>query len=324
MLESQSVSLRAHGAPKTDPLDAVSIVRAYLGGLAKVVWTPTAQAAERREVFFAHRNAVKDSVRARNRIWAQLNARGLLGDRRRREGTRHGGIDLSRPDALDRLLRLQGWSIAQQARLADDFESYQSAERRRKRLESTIAKTVMDDPATLKLVRLCGIRHLTAFALLAFIDQVGRFAGPKSLVRYLGLDPCVSRSGIGGGNGGLTGAGRADVRALLVEGAKSVLRNGNSPFRRWGVALKMRRGANVAACAVARKMVVAVWHLLKGDYTPLLETDVPDALRHKLAKIATDLGAAAIRAKGFRTNTDYIDSVLKTITTPAIPPPLTA
>jgi len=317
VLESQSVSLRTRGTPKTDPLDAEHIARAYLGGQAKEVWTPRLEAAEWREIYFAYRDAVRDSVRARNRIWAMLNANGKLGDRRRRECERHGGVNLVEPGALDALQRRLHGTTTQAIRMEDEFENYRQAEARRQRLESEIARLVMSHPLALRLVRLCGIRHLVAFALLAFIDDIRRFQNPKSLVRYLGLDPSVSTSGIGGGTSGLHGAGRADLRALLVEGAKSVLRStSGGALKRWGVALKMRRGANIAACAVARKMAVAVWHLLVGNYTPLFETDVSQALRRKLATIATRVGSKFIRAKGYATNTAYIADVLKTIVTP--------
>ena len=317
VLESQSVSLRTRGAPKTDCLDAEHIARAYLGGQAKVVWTPRQEAAEWREIYFAHRDAVRDSVRARNRIWSLLNTNGKLDDRRRRECERHGGVNLAASGALAALQKRLNGTPTQAIRMEDEYQNYRQAEARRQRLETEIARLVMSHPLALRLVRLCGIRHLVSFALLAFIDDIRRFQSPKSLVRYLGLDPSVSTSGIGGGTGGLHGAGRADLRALLVEGAKSVLHSASGgALKRWGVALKMRRGANIAACGVARKMAVAVWQLLMGNYTPLFENEISQALRRKLATIATHVGSKFIRAKGYATNTAYIEDVLKTIVTP--------
>ena len=70
-----------------------------------------------------------------------------------------------------------------------------------------------------------GIREQVAFALAAFIGDVERFATPKKLVAFFGLNPRVSFSGIGGSTGPLTGLGRGDVRALRVQGAQSVLRS---------------------------------------------------------------------------------------------------
>ncbi len=38
----------------------------------------------------------------------------------------------------------------------------------------------MADPMILQLVRLLGVRHLIAFALMAFIDPIERFENPKN------------------------------------------------------------------------------------------------------------------------------------------------
>jgi hypothetical protein len=42
----------------------VKLAKVYRSGLAKEVWQPDAKTREYREVFFAHRNAVKDAPAA--------------------------------------------------------------------------------------------------------------------------------------------------------------------------------------------------------------------------------------------------------------------
>jgi hypothetical protein len=69
-----------------------------------------------------------------------------------------------------------------------------------------------------------------------------------------------------------------------------------------------RRGRNKAAVAVARKLAVAVWHLLMGHIIGAL--DRLDTLQTKLSKFATELGPAALRALGFDNKTDFVKNKL--------------
>jgi transposase len=288
VLESQAVGKVGKAYCATDKVDAVKIARVYLSGLAHEVWVPNEQAAERRELFFAHRNAVRDSVRARNRIWAFLNQHGTKRPR---------GLRLAAPSALKALLQLRAWTHTQRWLLSEAVEAFQWAEARRKRFRARIAEEVAGDPKILQLVRLLGIREKVAFALAAFIGPIERFKNPKKLVAYFGLNPSVNRSGMGGGTGPLQGNGRSDVRALLIQAAHSILRCGQGPTHRWAVALKMRKGTNIAVAALARKLVVSVWYLLSGFFTPL--TEITDHLRVKLHKIASQIGKSRLRALGF-------------------------
>lgn len=289
VLESQSAGQVGKTYCATDKTDALKLARIYLSGLAHEVWIPDPQAAERRELFLAHRNAVRDSVRARNRIWAFLNQQ----CQRRPRNLRLAGAG-----ALDALLGLRAWTPMQQLLLADAVRAFQQAEERRGSLRAKIAAEVTADPQVLKLVRLLGIRDQVAFALAAFIGPVDRFAAPKKLVAFFGLNPSVSRSGISGGNGPLSGYGRSDVRALLIQSAQAILRSGQGPTHRWAVALKMRRGTNIAVAALARKLVVSVWYLLKGLFTPL--TEITTQLHVKMHKIASAIGKAELRRLGYR------------------------
>ena len=272
VLESRSVGQVGKTYCATDKEDAVKIARVYLSGLAHRVWTPDAKAAQRRELFFAHRKAV--CVR------------------------RPKGLMLSKPGAKAHVLRMKDWSETQKLILEGMLEDLQQAEARRVRFRALIAEQVASDPDVLKLVRLLGVRHLIAFALAAFIGPIERFANPKKLVAYFGLNPSVNQSGNSGGTGRLSHCGRSDVRSLLIQGAQSILRYGQGATHRWAVALKMRKGATVAVAALARKLVVAVWYLLRGLFTPLSE--IPDNLRTKIHKIATEIGSRRIRKLGFK------------------------
>jgi len=302
ILESQSVGKVGKAYCATDKVDAIKIARVYLSGLAHEVWLPDKKAAERRELFFGHRNAVRDSVRARNRIWAFLNQQCRC---------RPKNLRLASPKALDELLALHSWTQMERILLKEEMLAFQQAEARRKRLRTEIAVEVTGDPQILKLIRLLGIRAKIAFALAAFIGPIDRFENPKKLVAFFGLNPSVNRSGINGGNGPLSHYGRSDVRALLIQAAQSIMRHGQGDTHDWAVALKMRKGNNIAVVALARKLVVSVWYLLKGFFTKM--TEVTTHIRIKMHKIASEIGLVRIRAMGYKSLSEFEEKTLKII-----------
>lgn len=294
VLESQGVGKIGKAYCATDKVDAVKIARVYFSGLAHEVWIPDEKAEARRELFFAHRNAVRDSVRERNRIWKMLNQQCVRRPR---------GLRLASPPALSALLALREWTPMQRLLLSESVEAFQTAEARRKRMARRIAEEVATDPQVLKLIRLLGIREKVAFALAAFIGNIDRFATSKKLVAFFGLNPSVSRSGLGGGTGPLAGNGRSDVRSLLIQAAQSIMRHGQGTTHRWAVALKMRKGNNLAVTALARKLVVSVWYLLKNFFTPM--TEVTIHIQVKLRKMATVIGKLRLREMGYKMYSEF-------------------
>ncbi len=97
------------------------------------------------------------------------------------------------------------------------------------------------------------------------------------------------------------------MRALLVQSAKKLLQVEN-PLRKWGLAVAARRGRNKAAVAVARKLCVAVWHVLQGHTIGALER--LDTLHTKLHKFATELGVPSIKALGYQTKEAFVQKKL--------------
>jgi hypothetical protein len=134
---------------------------------------------------------------------------------------------------------------------------------------------------------------VNAFALLAIIGDIKRFSTHKQLVSYVGLNPGLIESGNGKSNKvGIGGRGRGDLRYLLTQAGHAVLRMGNkTKIGKWGMGLFMRKGhRNVAVAAVARKILVQIWHLLSGNPPECLEASA--SLRIKINRLAKDLGRA--------------------------------
>ena len=133
-----------------------------------------------------------------------------------------------------------------------------------------MAQEIAAEEALLRLTRLCGINLITLYGVVAAVGDVRRFPHSKKLVAYLGLNPSVSQSGKFQGSAALKRHGRGALRALLIQSGKKLLEV-NNPLQKWGLAVASRRGRNKAAVAVARKLCVALWHVLMGHLIGALE-----------------------------------------------------
>jgi hypothetical protein len=137
---------------------------------------------------------------------------------------------------------------------------------------------------------------LTAVTFLAQIGEIGRFASPKKLVGYLGLDPRVRQSGNGAAfTGRISKEDSVLVRHVMVELAHSAIRT-PGPLRGFYERTRGRRGHGIAIVATARKMVTVFWHLLtrEQDYRHSIEL----VTTKKLRKVELLAGAPRKRGGG--------------------------
>ena len=156
---------------------------------------------------------------------------------------------------------------------------------------------MLAEPELLSIVRLCGVREVIAFALGAFIGDIQRFAHPKKLVKYVGLNPAFDDSGESEWSGGIGGHGHKLLRSLLIEGAQAILRCSQSPLARWGKKLLAAKGSvNLAVAAIARKLTVAVWYLMMGRWTALEEIDA--RLLRKVSSMISSVGQSRLKSLG--------------------------
>jgi transposase len=111
-----------------------------------------------------------------------------------------------------------------------------------------------------------GVNLAVAAGIVAAIGDISRFNSPQKLVSYFGLNPRVRQSGLGAAHHGrISKIGRSHARAMLVEAAWTAAK-APGPLHAFFVRIRARRGHQIAAVAVARKLTVLCWHLLtKGE-----------------------------------------------------------
>jgi len=97
----------------------------------------------------------------------------------------------------------------------------------------------------------------------ATIDEVGRFVDAGSLTSYLGLTPGERSSGARVRRLGISKAGAARTRVVLVQSAWVLWRlRPEDPIVVWARAIGERRGRQKAIIALARKLariLYAIW-----------------------------------------------------------------
>src|SRR6266849_709407 len=305
VLESCHLGKLKEAHANNDKISAVRIGKAYLAGTAKEVWVPDAKTQERRDWFHAHRKATKRSTQARNSLLSYLSDNGV----RLKKGTRLA----SGPEAQTKLRATREWSPRQWQVLEVLLLQLRHAEEQRQHWRSLIAQEVLADPELLSIVRLCGVREMVAFALGAFIGDIKRFADPKKLVKYVGLNPAFDDSGESQWSGGIGGHGNKNLRCLLIEGAQAILRCSKTPLAQWGKKLLARKGQiNLVVAAMARKLTVAVWYLMMGQWTPLEEID--ERLVIKVGKMIGSVGQQGLQRLG-KTRKVYREEIYQSLKT---------
>jgi transposase len=123
------------------------------------------------------------------------------------------------------------------------------------RLEAASA----EESAAARLQTVPGVGPVVAAAFISVIDDPTRFDHAHQVQSYLGLVPSEFTSGKRK-LGSITKHGNTYLRSLLVQAAWGMLRTrASSPLKTWAQAVQRRRGKNVGAVALARRLAGVLW-----------------------------------------------------------------
>jgi transposase len=280
----------AHARVKLDRFDARTLAELGDAGLLEPVWVPSAEIAALRRRVARRAALVRQRTRAKNEVHAAL-ARCLLGRAPVTDLFGRGG----RAWLAERRLPAEEAETVEGCLRQIDFLDCEIAA-----IDRKLAQWALRSPQARGLMTIPGVGVATAVTLMAAIGDISRFASPRQLVAYLGLDPRVRQSGDAPArHGRISRRGSAQARSVLVEAAWTALRQ-PGPLRAFGQRIRARKGANVAAVAVARKLCVLAWHLLTSgqDYAYARPSSVRAKLRR--AELATGVPRLAKRHTGER------------------------
>jgi transposase len=252
--DARKVKAIAPLACKTDRVDARVLAELVRRDLVPALWVPSLDERALRELLRRRMHLVRLRTSAVNRTFGLVTQWGL----------RTGITALRKPDALERLAdhgmpAVWRQSIAVLLALIDDLDKQLAP------IERELRPLARADERVQLLVTIPGVAELLGLTLATEIGDVSRFASARKLVGYSGLAPTVKQSGQSSRTGRLSKAGSNTLRWAAVAAAQQAWRPTN-PWNPLYTDIKRRHGkANPAKAAVARKVLIAAWHVLARE-----------------------------------------------------------
>jgi transposase len=206
------IPIRAGDRIKTDRRDAAMLARLHRAGELTSVWVPDPAHEAMRDLVRLRAGAIRDVTRSRQQL------QGFL--------LRHDRVYAGK----------KGWTLAyrrwlttvrfdhpaQQIVLQDHIHVVRDAEARVSRIMDHIEASLPSwslSPIVEALQAMRGVGLIVAVTLASEVGDFNRFANPRQLMAYLGLVPSEHSSGSSVNRGGITKAGNALARRVLIEGA---------------------------------------------------------------------------------------------------------
>ena len=131
-------------------------------------------------------------------------------------------------------------------------------------LDRAVAEQAEQNGAAVLLMTHPGVGPVTSLAFVLTLGPVERFERSKQVVSYLGLNPREHSSGGRQRLGAISKQGNPMMRSLLVEAGHTAARL-DGELRQDYQRLKLRRGSGVAKVAIARKLAVRMYWMLRGQ-----------------------------------------------------------
>lgn len=238
-------------AAKTDRIDARALAELARRDLVPTVWVARFGDRALREQLGRRMHLIRLRTSAKNRIFGILS----------QWGVRVGVDRLRKADGLE-LLEQKGVPEVWRESVREALSTIDYLDERVARIDQLLRPLAREDERARLLATVPGIGPLLALTIAAVIGEISRFGSAKQLVGYSGLVPRVHQSGESSRTGRLSKAGSPLLRWAAVEAAQHAWRPQN-PWHRLYVDVRRRQGnGNAAKAAVARKVLIACWHVL--------------------------------------------------------------
>jgi transposase len=251
--DATEIARKRERKQKTDRQDAQHILKLMLKDDFPQIWVPSWENRDLRQLLW-HRHRM---VQTRTRIMNQLQAVAL------NEGVRCNKR-LWREKGREQLesFRLAPWASR---RRHDLLELLDRLNPTIGALSQAIEQEVEKCPEAQRLRTHPGVGPLTALAFVLIIGKPDRFQCGKQIASYLGLVPLEDSSGSRRRLGHITKQGNSLLRFLLVEAAQVTVRS-LPEWRSKYVHLTMRRGRKIAKVAMARKLAVRLYWMMRKEW----------------------------------------------------------
>jgi transposase len=238
---------------KTDAHDVMKLARLSAAGLIPLVWVPPLAVREVRALLAHRRRLVRTQTVLKNRLHSLLHR-----------------LQIAPPEGDPFCAKHRAWwqglavSPTERLHVKHDLATLDQVVEQLGEIDNELRRLSCAEPwsdVVPYLLHLPGVGLIVAMTILAAIGDVTRFPTSKKLVGYSGLAAGVHDSGQTHRTGHITKEGRKELRYVLVEAAWHAVETNDfwkAEFER----LCRRMEKNKAIVAIARQLLVVIWHVL--------------------------------------------------------------
>lgn len=243
----------ANARVKTDRHDVWCLARLLVADLIPEVWVPPQEVRELRTLIAHRRRLVKMRTMTRNRLHSVVHRNNLVPP----EGGFFAAANRSWWEGQS-LSPVEALQVHQNLAMLGYLEPLiAEVDQELARLSTTLPWS----EHVPYLLQLPGFGLINTMTVLSAIGDVRRFPASKKLVGYSGMGGSVHDSGQTHVGGGITKQGRKELRWVLVEAAWVAVEHHpywKQEFRK----LTHRMKSNKAIVAIARRLLVVIWHVM--------------------------------------------------------------
>jgi transposase len=236
---------------KTDPRDAMHLLRLLLEKRFPRIWIPSPAERDTRQLLRHRYKLVCFRVSVKNQLHGLAMSQGVC--RKKKLFTAQGREELEK-------LSLGPWGSRRRQELLGMLDQLNPVI---EELDRAVQQEAESHADAARLMTHPGVGPVTALAFVLTLGPVTRFQRSKQVVSYLGLNPKEGSSGDKQRTYSISKQGNTMMRWLLVEAAQTAVRFDPELLRLYQ-RLKFRKGANVAKVAVARKLAVKLYWILRA------------------------------------------------------------
>ena len=256
---------------KTDRRDARHLLQLLMEERFPKIWVPSLEERDCRQLLVHRHKLVQARVRVQNQLQALALSQGVR--KKWKLWTQTGRAELEKlellPYAAQRRRQLLATLDRQVAEIAE--------------LNRWVEEEVARRPGAVKLQTHPGVGPITALAMVLTLGPAKRFQSGRQVASYFGLIPSEYSSGGRQRLGHISKQGSSFMRFLLVEAGQSAARH-ETELGRFYRRLAMRKHRALAKVAVARKLAVRLYLMLREDwdYSQLCRAVVQASLSHSV------------------------------------------
>jgi len=257
--DSAQIRASAVRQQKTDQRDAALILDLLLANRFPRIWVPSPAERDLRQLLWHRHKLVRMRTMVGNQLHALALGQGLC--RKAKLFTKKGRAELGG-------LSLGPWASRRRQELLTLLDQLTPSI---SELDRAVMEEAQRREEAVRLMTHPGIGPVNALAFVLTIGPISRFRRSKQIASYLGLNPSERSSGGKQRLGAISKQGNSMVRWLLIEAAQHASRF-DPALRQDYQRLKFRRGSAVARVAIARKLAVRMFWMLRSgaDYAQLV------------------------------------------------------